>query len=628
MQAVAGFRQNLESVVASGKKTAVASVGFYQPLMSVVSSVEGGNEAFVVANVDGNAIRPDSLAQAAKAAKEQAGADFGAAVSEVETENGEKLVLVCLADSYSAWGAKVFAEGDESPKALAGAAITKLCEMMSEVAAAGGLAAPEAPKPKKIPWLTIVVTLLGVAAAVVLALLVAFFVGENSEGSETTAVTGKPMADGMVVQAIVPETTTELFAEDETENNRGGSGIGEELEFPLPTSVAGETESTSFVSQQPQIPSASDVQSSQSQPSNSVTVPTKPVTNPQTSATKAPESTTKVPAKPPATVTKPSTAAPKPTKPATAKPTQPVTVAPKPTAASPKPTTPPTTKPVPVTKPPEAAAKSGTFVFTTYGWGHGVGMSQEGAIAMAKSGSDYKEILLNYYPGTTIKTDPSTPETVRFGGVDYGLVEYLCKTSFREIGNSAPKDALKAQIVAVYTFAKTYNFKVDSSRHAFSAGWAYEGTATHKACLEVLGMSSASDTPEAVYVDYKGSPAFTCYFASSPGKTASASSVWGGTYSYLSGGSESPEEVEVAEFRISSEEMKKLILAYDKGIVLGDDPSKWITVVSHDGAYNSSIGYASVVRVGNKEMRGNKFRADVCNYKIRSHCFTVKFVPD
>lgn len=624
---MAGFRQNLESVIASGKKTAVASVGFYQPLMAVVASVEGGNEAFVVANVDGNTIRPDSLAQAAKAAKEQSGADFGAAVSEVETENGEKLVLVCLADSYSAWGAKVFAEGDESPKALAGAAITKLCEMMSEVAAAGGLAAPEAPKPKKIPWLPIIVTLLGIAAAVVFALLVVFFVGENLEDSETTAITGKLMADGMVVQAIVPETTTEVFFEEETENNRGGSGIGEELEFPLPTSAVSETESTD-VSQQMQIPSASDAQSTQPQPSNSVTLPSKPVTNPQTSATKAPETTTKAPVKPSATVTKPSTAAPKPTKPATVKPTQPVTVAPKPTTAAPKPTTPPATKPAPVTKPPETAAKSGTFVFTTYGWGHGVGMSQEGAIAMAKNGSDYKAILLNYYPGTTIKTDPSTPETVRFGGVDYGLVEYLCKTSFREIGNSAPKEALKAQIVAVYTFAKTYNFKVDSSRHAFSASWAYEGTATHKACLEVLGMSSASDTPEAVYVDYKGSPAFTCYFASSPGKTASASSVWGGSYAYLGGGSKSPEKVEVAEFKISSEDMKKLILAYDKSIELGDDPSKWITVVSHDGAYNSSIGYASVVRVGNKEMRGNKFRADVCDYKIRSHCFTVKFVPD
>jgi len=37
------------------------------------------------------------------------------------------------------------------------------------------------------------------------------------------------------------------------------------------------------------------------------------------------------------------------------------------------------------------------FVFTTYGYGHGVGMSQNGANALAKQGKDYKEILLHYY---------------------------------------------------------------------------------------------------------------------------------------------------------------------------------------------------------------------------------------
>ena len=246
---------------------------------------------------------------------------------------------------------------------------------------------------------------------------------------------------------------------------------------------------------------------------------------------------------------------------------------------------------------------------------------------MAKSGSNYKQILANYYPGTTLKADPSTPQTVRYGGVDYSLVEYLCKASYREIGNSAPKDALKAQIIAIYTFAKTYNFDVDSSRHAFSPSWAYEGTATHKACLEVLNMASAEDTPSAVYVDYNGQPAFTCYFASSAGKTASANSVWGGNYAYLSGGAKSPETVEVAELKISAEEMKNLILAYDSTIILDDDPSQWIKIVSHDKAYNSDIGYASTVRVGNKEIRGNHFRSNVLNYQLRSHCFTIKYIP-
>ncbi len=45
---------------------------------------------------------------------------------------------------------------------------------------------------------------------------------------------------------------------------------------------------------------------------------------------------------------------------------------------------------------------SDQFVFTVYGYGHGVGMSQWGAQMMAQSGSDYTQILTHYYPGTTI----------------------------------------------------------------------------------------------------------------------------------------------------------------------------------------------------------------------------------
>jgi len=37
------------------------------------------------------------------------------------------------------------------------------------------------------------------------------------------------------------------------------------------------------------------------------------------------------------------------------------------------------------------------------GWGHGVGMSQYGALALAEGGRDYRAILANYYPGTVIE---------------------------------------------------------------------------------------------------------------------------------------------------------------------------------------------------------------------------------
>ncbi|MEG1153615.1 MAG: stage II sporulation protein D [Ruthenibacterium sp.] len=42
------------------------------------------------------------------------------------------------------------------------------------------------------------------------------------------------------------------------------------------------------------------------------------------------------------------------------------------------------------------------FVVTTHGYGHGVGLSQYGANAMASAGKTHAEILAHYYPGTVL----------------------------------------------------------------------------------------------------------------------------------------------------------------------------------------------------------------------------------
>lgn len=42
-------------------------------------------------------------------------------------------------------------------------------------------------------------------------------------------------------------------------------------------------------------------------------------------------------------------------------------------------------------------------VFTVFGYGHGVGMSQHGAKLLAENGKDYKEILSTYYTGISIE---------------------------------------------------------------------------------------------------------------------------------------------------------------------------------------------------------------------------------
>lgn len=52
----------------------------------------------------------------------------------------------------------------------------------------------------------------------------------------------------------------------------------------------------------------------------------------------------------------------------------------------------------------DSAGRIVSAVFAGKGWGHGVGLCQVGAYGMAVRGTDYKEILAHYYPGTVLGT--------------------------------------------------------------------------------------------------------------------------------------------------------------------------------------------------------------------------------
>ena len=47
--------------------------------------------------------------------------------------------------------------------------------------------------------------------------------------------------------------------------------------------------------------------------------------------------------------------------------------------------------------------QNGTFFFTTMGYGHGVGLSQWGAKALAQQGQTAAQILAHYFPGTELR---------------------------------------------------------------------------------------------------------------------------------------------------------------------------------------------------------------------------------
>ena len=309
------------------------------------------------------------------------------------------------------------------------------------------------------------------------------------------------------------------------------------------------------------------------------------------------------------------------------------------TVISTKPTTRPSTTEKTTVKPTQkptetttrhSSSKTGTFVFTVYGYGHGVGMSQNGASEYARRGWTYKQILLHYYnnPGISLVKDSNLPSTVTYNGKSYSLAEYLGKTAYAEVGPSAPLESIKSQMVAIYTYAKRQNFKMTTSNHAFRESYAGTSSSIENAIKATLGE----------YLAYYGSPAFTPYFSTAAGKTASSANVWGGSqnsYPYLAGGRTSPEGDVKRTLTISSEELRKKVEAYNakvdssKRITLQSDPAQWIKILEHDSARGSNCGYISSMRIGNQTMRGNAFRLNIMGAAVlRSHCFTFTYTPD
>lgn len=65
--------------------------------------------------------------------------------------------------------------------------------------------------------------------------------------------------------------------------------------------------------------------------------------------------------------------------------------------------------------PPSDAGQPGVLEVTGEGWGHGVGMSQWGAMAMGTDGASYESILDHYYGLEPVDGGAAVPEQVRVG---------------------------------------------------------------------------------------------------------------------------------------------------------------------------------------------------------------------
>jgi stage II sporulation protein D len=165
-------------------------------------------------------------------------------------------------------------------------------------------------------------------------------------------------------------------------------------------------------------------------------------------------------------------------------------------------------------------AAASTLVIVGAGDGHGVGMSQDGALGYAQHGWSYRAILAHYYQHTAIdKADPHTVVRVlergKVGRVP--LEAYVRGVVSAEVSASWPMAALEAQAVASRTYAITAHaggsrFDVyPDTRSQMYLGKAAETPSTNAAVAATAGQ----------IVTYAGKPAITYFYADSGGHTES-----------------------------------------------------------------------------------------------------------
>lgn len=564
------LNERLKAIADSGKSVGIASMGLSKALTNIFknSDVPGIKHSTAEVDEEGDPSQKDYIANIASRAREKTGSDFGAAMSDISSDG---TISVAVADADCAKVEVVHPVEGEDRSQLAKVATFKAVEMISR-SVSGGINPPEK-KPEKNSYKPLIIIIICLAVAAAICLTVGFVVYRKSikgtAGNEAVSVT----VNVQTITDAEPEETEEgdengevvpVLDEDESDAEQAFLDL-------IDTTYSGSGDKTAAANGMFTTNAGDLVSDLTTTTTATVTSLIHSITGRKTTA--GDESSTEVSEESETTT---------------------------------------------------QAAPQGYFLFTVYGYGHGVGMSQRGAIALANQGKTCSQILTHYYQNVTLMVDKNTPKTITRRGTEMTLVAFLCRTVKKEIGSSSPMEALKAQAVAAYTYAMCNNF---DNQQAFDPYFDYKGTSVEAAVFDVLHITDEEQDPHAVYVSYNGTYANTVYCASVAGRTTSAKSVWGsGKYDgYLNGGKSSPETVEVTTVQIGTSEMKRIIENYTGNKLDGTDPSTWLSILSHDGSYSNSIGYVDKISVGGKVISGNAFRSSVLGNRIKSHCFTIKY---
>lgn len=236
--------------------------------------------------------------------------------------------------------------------------------------------------------------------------------------------------------------------------------------------------------------------------------------------------------------------------------------------------------------------KAGNFCFKTYGYGHGVGMSQNGANYYATYGGyNYQQILEHYYPGTYLSnTGTANSEYITVRGITGTPLNIISMVCYAEVGTTMNPEAIKAQAVAAYT-----NIKYNGGNTNGMAIKSNPPAELVEIVRSVLGT--------AVY--YDGELALTSFYASSAGYTSSCKDVFSMDLPYLRSVVSEYDSICDPNYgvitQMSKDTVRKKLQNY-LGITLSNNYANWFVISRGDGGIAASITVDGQVTVKGYEL--------------------------
>jgi stage II sporulation protein D len=223
--------------------------------------------------------------------------------------------------------------------------------------------------------------------------------------------------------------------------------------------------------------------------------------------------------------------------------------------------------------------------------------------------------------------------------IEVSAEEYIIGAVCAEMPASFGTEALKAQAVAAHTYAERRrlseleNPTADLCGADFSNDTSkYQGYYTEEQAKQFFGDSfeeSYTKISEAVrevgnyILTYEDEPIISAFHSMSSGKTESAENVWGTAVSYLvsvdsSYDTSAPKYEE--EVTYSKDVLRNKLETSFNGIVLGDDITSWITILTV-----SDSGTVLTAMAGNLKVTGSQLREALL---LRSANFSIEFTGD